>query len=248
MDENSKNFEEGKKIWDACAWPMAEVMILNKVEGMAKSLQPSNSNAHEKCVDAKDYEGCIRVNSSLSTAAPSNKCKADEWCIADEGVDIFGMQKIEGWQMRTNHAKRTVGYRKPEIYKVNVRGKTNRYIVRESVVRYYVSATAAIPESTTSFGSAQTNCSSYGSVINCTTTPAPTVTSPGIPGRTGGVEQMEVHEVIDCKEKTLGIHVDGELRGRWTALAKREIKEIEEKYCPIVDSLEVSSFGKYAKI
>ena len=219
-----------------------------RIDDQTSMRNQSNSvqDFHKECLEARDYEGCIKVKSGQANTASSDECEPFKWCIADTGTDMLGMPKIKGWGMRSNPSDQSVGYRRPRMQKVNVRGKTNRYIIKEMIIRYYQSPRAAIAGSTTSIGSSSTNCTGYGSTINCTTTPAPTFTSPGIPGRTGGVIQIRSAEIVDCEEMTLGVHVNGQLRGKWKPVAGTNMEKNAAKYCPIRDSLELSTFSKYA--
>ena len=45
---------------------------------------------------------------------------------------------------------------------------------------------------------------------------------------------------------TLGVHIDGKLRGKWKPVAGTNMEKNAAKYCPIRGSLELSTFSKYA--
>lgn len=207
----------------------------------------TNLDAHKQCLEARDYEGCIKVKTGKQTASPTNDCKPFKWCTAGEGNDILGMPMITGWRMQSNPAKQYVFYRRPELQKANVRGKTDRYIVAELVARRYVSPTSGSPGSTTTIGSATTNCSNYMGSVNCTTTPATTISTPGIAPRSGGVKQDNIHTLIDCKDRTEGAHWNGELKGKWKPIAGTGFEKTANLYCPVINTLELSDFSKYSQ-
>jgi len=206
----------------------------------------NSSDAHSECLNARDYEGCIRVKTDSSRASPVSDCKADTWCKATAGTDMLGLPKIEGWYTKNMPSLNSVGYKRPDMLKVMVKGNTNRYISEESIVRYYQSPEAGKAPTTTTIGSSQTRCYGYGSLIKCSTTPATTITTPGRAARPGGVMQMMIVDVIDCREKTIGHHIDQKLSGKWKSIIGTRYEELAADYCPIIDSLELSSFRKYA--
>ncbi|KGG23267.1 hypothetical protein EV14_3065 [Prochlorococcus sp. MIT 0703] len=212
----------------------------------------AEKDSHSECLNARDYEGCIRVKSGVSSATANNQCKPNQWCDATSGNDILGMPQIQGWWMKPVPTKRMVLYRQPKIKKVLVRGDTNRYIVREIISRYYQDPRAGTAPTTTTIGSSRTNCSDLGSTISCTTTPATTYTTPGRSARPGGVRQVLYQDVIDCEERTVGHHVDGNIRGKWKSVKNfgphsEEVTMLADKVCPIISNLELSDFKKYAK-
>ena len=148
--------------------------------------------------------------------------------------------------MKSMPEKQAVGYLRPEPTKVLVRGETNRYIARERVIRYCQSPRAGTAPTTTTIGSANTNYYDAGYSINCTTTRATTITTPGISARPVGIRQFTSTIIIDCKEKTVGSHRNNQLDGKWVKLSETPHVKLANKYCPIIGSLELSSFRKYA--
>ena len=95
----------------------------------------NGSDAHQKCLDAKDYQGCMSFNSGQSQGNPDEDCPPDEWCTATKGIDPLGKQKIVGWQMRYEPSARRVTYKRLTPKKVNVRGKADRYFELQLLVR-----------------------------------------------------------------------------------------------------------------
>lgn len=228
---------------------------IGKSKTIAPSSKPvaqttSSESSHERCLDAKDYEGCMRVQSgqatSLQTTNQSN-CKPNEWCIASSGNDPLGRQKIEGWGMLYRPSKKSVLYLRPSAQKVNVRGNTDRYFQIETLLRHVVDPVSAIAPTSSTIGSAQTNCiAGYGNTVNCTTTPPVTIKTPGRAGSPGGVTDSSAIYIFDCKERTVGWHLDGQLRGKWRKPSQDEIRKFD-KYCPIITTLKTSMFDKYSK-
>lgn len=65
----------------------------------------------ETCKDARDFQGCVNAFSSKEptrsgrrTRAPSTnpeQCDDEGWCIANAGLDIFGLPKVVGWSYKS---------------------------------------------------------------------------------------------------------------------------------------------------
>tara|TARA_B100000674_G_C37899700_1_gene943104 strand:- start:272 stop:988 length:717 start_codon:yes stop_codon:yes gene_type:complete len=205
---------------------------------------------HKKCLEARDYAGCMRVQSgSKATTRESSdqQCEPYKFCTATAGMDPLGRPKIQGWRMKYKPSERSVTYLRPSFRKVNVRGETNRYVEFEMLIRFIEDPRAATAPTTTTIGSSQTNCTGYGSWISCSTTPPATITLPGSAGRTGGIREVSYITVIDCKDKTAGMHSNGKLLGRWEEVKPGTYASALKDACPIINSLKTSSFKKYAK-
>ena len=102
-----------------------------------------NKEKHEKCLEAKDYEGCMKyqANSSHQKAENSSKdiCyKRGCFAMSDE-PDRFGFPKLKGWFYKYNPELNNLGYvdvtanpdytsYKLNWYKVKARGEYGRYI------------------------------------------------------------------------------------------------------------------------
>lgn len=194
----------------------------------------------------------------ISFAPPRNsskhkndkKCRKGGWCIASRGKDILGMKKITGWLYKQSYAHRTVGYKPLMPQKVNVRGETNRYFSRRLIIRYYQEPEGPIPPRTTTIGKERTTCQSHSiyptTTIECTTTPATTIVTPGKPARHGGVRQITYDTIYDCLDKTIGKHRNGQIKGKWKQARGSSLKHIK-KFCPIINSLELSDLATYAR-
>ena len=199
-------------------------------------------------------------NLQISFAAPKNiptssestnrkRCKETGWCIASKGKDLLGMEKIPGWLYKQSYAHRTVGYRPLLPQKVNVRGTTDRYFSRRLIMRYYQAPEDPTPPTTTTIGEDKTTCESHSiystTTIECSTTPATTVVTPGKTGRRGGVRQVVYDTIYDCLDKTVGEHRNGHLKGKWKKATKSKLNHIN-KYCSVIESLELSDLATYS--
>ena len=245
------NFLDSKpaKFVDDYCRPKLRGFIASKAIQQNSSIanaKKSDSDAHQQCLDAKDYQGCMKFATGQSQGSPDEDCPPDEWCTATKGIDPLGKQKIVGWEMRYEPGARRVTYRRLTPQKVNVRGATDRYFEFELVVREEKDAVAAIASKTTSYGSATTNCTGYGSSIHCSTNSAPSITMPGRTGRAGGVYSYTALALFDCEERTWGLHLDGRLHGKWKKVtpSTRQSYTLDE-YCPIINTFKTSSFTKY---
>ena len=209
--DNYRRYPSNQGIKDLCK---------NLISGNASSRRnslptepsPSNTNSHSACLNAKDYEGCMRYQAGRSDTKADN-CKPGKWCKA-LGLDILGKPKIEGWWMKSTPESQSVGYLRPRPRKVLVRGKTDRYIAREMVIRYcrlqeleqlqrqqrlaprlqtVMTRVIQLLHNHTSDNNHQSWCS----------------------GSARGVVQYSFTTVIDCQEKTVGNHRGSQLDGKW---------------------------------
>ena len=217
-----------RRFWDKFLSNNSTPDIFNESAPLAKPMNkpekssPNNINidhSHSRCLNAKDYEGCMKFQSGTGGAtntASAKKCKPYEWCIASSGIDAHGKQKIEGWMMLYKPSDKTVIYRRPNPQKVNVRGKTDRYFAIEKILRIDYKPIAGSGPSTFTFGQSQTNCTAgYLNTVNCATRPATTITNPGYAGDPGGVRDTSAIHIYDCIDNTVGLHLDGRLQGKW---------------------------------
>ena len=173
---------------------------------------------HERCKDARDYQGCMNYknNSSIKNSCkPSSSIQEycpDDYeggCVAGGGRDRFDLKKIKGWWYK-EFEDGDVLYFNPKIFRVPHKGQPSRYIAEKQVFRYYAEPTAGTPGSYTTLGSATTNCTGYGSTINCTTTPPTRMYIPGTSGSSGGVKSIKRTKVVDCKDSTWTFYIDGQ--------------------------------------
>lgn len=220
-------------------------------KGMAKA-QKSQSNstsetlnssdAHSACLDAKDYEGCIKVKSGHGNVV-EEKCDEIGWCqVLTKGRDRYGTIKPMGWLYYEYDGG--IAYLNPASgRRVPHKGQPSRYITYEAKVSYYQKS--VFPTST-SIGQGHINCSTYGSSTNCTSTGPSTFSTPGVVG--GGVG-FRYSEVIDCKDQTSasfknGKRMSGIYRswGKWSNISRKSITyKFSNDLCMDAASLEVKN-------
>ena len=195
--------------------------------------------AHKFCLDAKDYEGCIRVKTGQLSKPTAESQQL--------GVDILGMPKIKGWIINEVPQRNVVTYINPEITKVKVRGVYGRYFHIERVVRIFRNPKAGTSGSTTTIGSSKTTCySTTDNSINCTTQPPTTINMPGSSAVPGGVRQFYYDFIVDCADGTMAAHVNGKVNTSWRSVRDTFGEPYSKKFCPNVDSLPESNFRHYA--
>tara|TARA_Y100001968_G_scaffold48682_1_gene39026 strand:- start:113 stop:871 length:759 start_codon:yes stop_codon:yes gene_type:complete len=177
---------------------------------------------HEACLETRDYIGCMRSYSQKKSPIKKVPLSKDIhiWhnfrgdrinelgeecgptlCIAKKGRDMHDMPKIVDWLYTESPEYNLVDYISP-TYKVKVRGEYGRYIHVKRVKRVYLSPKAGTSGYSSGGGNLSTNCSSFRGDINCTTYTSPTYNVPGSPSRPGGVRQVNIDFVIDCKDRT----------------------------------------------
>jgi len=206
------------------------VLLIFIALGSNSYAQQVTEDMRKACMPAADFEGCIR-----SFISPPS---------AREEYDFLGMPKIKEWTMVENRPDNIVYYVNEKLTKVNVRSVFGRYIAYEYVARWNQQATPGRAGYSTTIGSATTNCygSGYGSV-NCTTTPAPTITIPGSAGTPGGIMQERVVILIDCLERT-------EQRngaGKWEGIGQDNYSAtFANKWCGKIAELPESEIKNYA--
>lgn len=188
---------------------------------LARDIDPA---VIDTCKDARDFQGCVNAFSSQSAtpgerdnpAAANNpeQCNDDGWCIANAGLDIFGLPKVVGWSYKT--LDNGIHYRGPKLYKIKHKGKSNRYLGQKFVHHYYQEAIPATSGyyRTVSAGRKQCGYNTNGSYY-CYTTAPRREWVPGQPGQAGGSRVRHYTWVGDCIDKTYAYYEKGRLRGKW---------------------------------
>ena len=228
-----------------------------------KALASDAKQIHKLCLEARDYKGCIDANKNfeIESTEKTNKYSAKEecfgegWCIAKDGKDFLGMQKITDWSYLEDIPELTISYFERVPRKVKVRGNYGRYIEIRSIKRKQFSPQAG--SSPSFYGGGETNCydTGYGS-MSCSSN-LPTVI-PGSPSTPGGVGQILFRYIIDCQDKTYQKIVKGDLpirngrlrsKSKWIKLSSNKAnwhpKSAAREYCMDVDKLTISDFIKY---
>ena len=213
-------------------------------------LSTSQNNAsdmiHERCKNAVDYLGCTNSHLAKSGEPKRGSCQPEKWCYPNPRTDVVGMPTVDGWMMYESPQRRYVAYRRPGAQKVNVRGETNRYFALEYIVRTWREGTPGTPSSTTTIGNSTANCYGYGNTVSCTVTPPTTITTPGMPATAARVVVQTMHSIFDCKERTMANHMNYRSKGKWKKADQTQQYRFD-KYCPVIESLELSRFGAYTR-
>ena len=167
---------------------------------------------HAKCLKASDYEGCMDFQQNKNKPATykkKNNC-IDEWCNPREigqQTDNLGMKIIPNFWFLEDPVKRVAFYNDlSNLYQVKAKGEYGRFFHHRIIYRYYSKGYSGYSSLS---GGGDTNCFSYGSSIDCTTTMPNLVT---IPGKYPGVEQVNDDLIYDCLDNTTAVYWDNKLR------------------------------------
>jgi len=154
-----------------------------------------NSSSHEKCLKAKDYQGCMNYQSGVADSDGRNsrndifkKTDCIEFICSPEdalkyGTDNLGMAVIPGYKFIDDPAERTANYFGSPL-KLNVNGTFGRYLHIKRIVRYYSEGRSGYINSIPGIGSNSSPTITYRS------------------GKAPGVRQVLIHNVFDCEDKT----------------------------------------------
>ena len=223
----------------------------------------------EKCLNAKDYIGCMQYESANEESNPFGKklkqtnCDM-RWCDPNEfvGNDNLGRPVLKGWYFKDAPQMRASMQIDPKIYQVEVDNQFGRYIHKRSLFRYYRQARAGTSGYTQTYGGSQTNCTGFGNSISCTTTPPVTTYIPGIPSRPGGVDEVLENYIFDCQDKLYAKYegersikienINGKMK-RWVSFKDARNNQLEnsaiefcnEKSNVDIQKLPISTFIKY---
>lgn len=208
------------------------------------------------CSRARDYDGCIKYQRS--------RLKTAEIYSQPVAKDFLGMPVISGWNKQELPHLNSVIYTNPTIFKVKVRGSYGRYVHQQGLVRRFRNPVAAVKGSSTILKGESTICETSAtanrlypfsgiavgsSATRCRTTPAVTLDIPGRQADPGGISQIPLDSILDCKEKTVGAHWDGSLKGGWQSIEKlkgnSDLSFVLLESCAKINSLPPSSFSHY---
>ena len=185
----------------------------------------------DACLPAADFAGCVKAFTEKKE---------------DKGpkLDRFGMPVIEDAIVYDNVEQNTIYYANPYAMQVKVRGMFGRYIYYTYVARWYQQAIAGTSGSSTTIGSASTNCYGYGASMSCTTIPAPTINIPGRAAVAGGVRSEKVGVFIDCLDRK----AQWRGRGKWVSIqGKKTTQPIVDNNCYSITSLPKANEDSDAK-
>ena len=202
----------------------------------------TDSSAHEACLNARDYAGCIKVKTQTNNAAPKSDPCNGSWCTAlTPGRDMLGMRKILGWRYSESDDGRSVFYfNTKNIRRIPHKGEGFRYLGTEQVVRYYKNPTAGTSGYYIGGNSATTNCTSGYYSVNCTTTGTTPTYIPGRSATPGGVRVLSATRVVDCKDRTYSLYTEnGKAKYKWKPADEHGLSRFLLKSCSEINSLPV---------
>ena len=176
--------------------------------------QNSNKGSHEECLQAKDYEGCMRYNNSKGTERQvGDDCNGNFCIIKNRNKDIYGLPKPLGWMSIQNEDGRI--FYLSRTYRVPHEGQETRYVGIKRITRFYSSPQSGSSGTFIGGNSASTNCVGYGNSINCTTTGSSPTYLPGRSATPGGVISTRFDSIYDCKDNTFASYKNNELWIGW---------------------------------
>ena len=183
----------------------------------------SSSSNHEKCLKASDYKGCMDFQQNKNQPVVKKKKKdcTEEWCSPKEitqETDNLGMKIIPNFFFLDNPEDMSARYKDFfNLYKVKANGEYGRFFQQREIYRVFTKGYSGYSSLS---GGGNTNCFSYGSSIDCSTSMPSLV---NIPGKSAGVEQIKIDLIYDCLDKTTAIYWDNKLQ-RWEGRDGRKRK------------------------
>lgn len=177
--------------------------------------QTRKSDPHTECLDARDYEGCIRARSAANGRdSRSDKCMDGVCRVTTKGNDAYGLPKPMGWLYLQVPDGRLFYFTK--VYRVPHRGQNDRYIGMQRITRYYRSPRAGTSGTFIGGTTFDSTCSDYGSRISCQTTGYSPTYIPGRQAQPGGISSNHFYTVYDCKDKTSAAYQHGKIYVGWS--------------------------------
>ena len=169
---------------------------------------------HKDCLEAKDYQGCMKYQASSTTISESkDDCSGKICLILTKGADVFGLPKPVGWRSYQADDGRLFYFSR--TYRIPHQGQQTRYVGFKRITRYYESPKSGSSGTFIGGASSSTNCSGYGASISCTTSSDSPVYIPGTSARPGGVSSTYFEAVYDCKDDTTAAYKKGKLWIGW---------------------------------
>ena len=179
----------------------------------------TEGDRHITCLQAKDYEGCMRFGSQ---PRGSNECVGGLCIVNSKGTDAYGLLKPPiGWRYRVKDNGMIQYLSKP--YRVPHRGQEARYVAIKRITRSYQSPESGSSGYIISGSSSTTNCVGYGSSINCSTTGTTPTYVPGKSPKPGGIDDTHFAHVYDCIDDTRAAYKDDRLWISWESYDEKDI-------------------------
>ena len=230
----ARSFDEGAKKASRIS-TQTDKPARSSISQTVNEVEPKASDQHEKCLNAKDYEGCMRYNAK-GKGLKSEADKCDErlgiCVVTTKGKDEYGLSKPVGWYYKRLDDGRILYFSK--AYRVPHKGQESRYIGFKRITRYYQSPERGSSGVVIGGSSSSTNCFESGSSLSCTTSGSPSTYIPGRSALPGGVQSIYFYEVYVCKDMTGAAYKEGKLfGGGWSKTPKTEPSQILEATCKL---------------
>ena len=216
-----------QKVFDTCNRLFSKVTYKLNFDATAekgagtKPVKTERVDPHSECLDARDYEGCIKVKTSGASRQTNDQCTKTGLCtVTTRGNDSYGFPKPMGWKYRQLDDGRIMYFDGPKRIPHN--GEQARYIGYERITRYYQNPRAGTSGTYIGGTSASTNCTGYGSSVNCTTTGSSPTYIPGTSATPGGVRSAYFVNVFDCKDMTYASYKNSEVWIGWKSVKKKK--------------------------
>ena len=203
-----------------CSKILSEIANLYKLDDQnGNPVKPND--AHNKCLQAKDYEGCMRFSQSkVERTQATDICEGVVCLVKTKANDIYGLPKPFNYKYRQLEDGRLMYWSR--FYRIPHKGQEARYIGFKRITRYYRTPEAGTSGSFIGGGSASTNCTGYGGSISCTTTGSSPTYIPGRSATPGGIVSAVFTNIFDCKDMTEATYKNGKLVGRWEKYNQEE--------------------------
>ena len=200
------------------------------------SQRNSSKDKHNQCLDARDYEGCMRVKSSgVSNSTAGDKCNKKGACkVTTQGNDSFGLPKPMGWMYVAYEGDKLLYWSK--THRVPHNGEQTRYVGMKTITRYYRNPEDGTSGTFIRGGTAFTNCSGYNNSLSCSTSGGSSTYIPGKSASPGGVRSALLHRVYDCKDNTYAVYDGNRKTDGWTKNASNGYAKVLKESCRINSS------------
>jgi len=177
--------------------------------------QAAEDDRHLDCLQAKDYEGCMRFSLSRSTKSNTgNECVGGFCIVNSKGTDDYGLLKPPiGWRYLIKDNGMIQYFSKP--YRVPHKGQETRYVAIKRITRSYESPESGSSGTVIGGTTSSTKCVGYGPSITCSTTGTAPIYLPGKSSKPGGIDDTHFSNVYDCFDDTQAAYKDDKVWIGW---------------------------------
>ena len=130
-----RTFDRCNRLFGKSTYALIFEIKVKRIEA-AQPVSKKGLDPHEECLEARDYEGCIKVKTSGASRQANDQCSRSGLCtVTTRGVDSYGFLKPMGWKYRQLDDVRIMYFEGPKRIPHN--GDESRYIGYERITRYY---------------------------------------------------------------------------------------------------------------